>query len=267
MSRHYLSRIIGAALAACFILIACMPSSAQRSSTYAETRELLQGLNLENDSNGNLAKLFRIGDERIKDLIQALSDPNEAVKQNAQLIIRYLGNYEGMNALIESFKGKKSFTIYGAIPLPLQAWDYEIVNSYFINKPQQFDQLAKLYLYALALDDSPEAVALLPKMLETAKAAGAQIPITDPLISKRINSTFNEDGDLARATLRASFFISPQDQRSASAKVINFNHNNTKALIEIYINRGVLSEELYHVIVIKSDHQWKLFSINLVSMS
>jgi hypothetical protein len=267
MSKDYYSKFIKVMLAVCFAITVIMPLSAQPSGTYAETHELLQQMNEEGRPLDNLAKLFRVGDERIGDLIQALNDPREDVKRSAQIIIRYLGNPEGMDALIKSLKGKNSFTIYGSVPLPLQAWDYDIIHSYFLNKPQQFDRLAHLYLYALALDDSRKAASVLPQMIETSKAAGLEPFIIDALSSREIKAGFKGDDDLAKAVLHASFFLTPQAKKAASAKVISFNHDGSKALVEIYVDRGVLAEELYHVVVIKSDHLWKLFSINPVSMS
>ena len=104
-------------------------------------------------------------------------------------------------------------------------------------------------------------------MIETAKAAGLDTFIADSLTSKRTETGFNEDKDLAKSLLKAVFCIRPQDQRFASARVISFNHDGTKALIEVYIDRGVLAEESYHVVIVKAGNQRKLFSINLISTS
>lgn len=63
---------------------------------YQDTRKLLSEMNNRLDDRDKLATLFRVGDERITDLIQALNDPNPDISLRAQVIIRYLGSDVGM---------------------------------------------------------------------------------------------------------------------------------------------------------------------------
>ena len=71
-----------------------------QSKTYPETRRLL--LKVERaPANDAIKKLFREGDARRGDLIQALYDPDEKVSLNAQMVLRYLADEKSLTAVEE----------------------------------------------------------------------------------------------------------------------------------------------------------------------
>jgi hypothetical protein len=87
--------------------------------TYPITRDLLS--RMERDPpNKALEKLFEEGEERMPDLIQALSDPDLKVNLNSQVIIRYLNEPRGNLAIEEWFvltrKQGKDYKMPGFIP-------------------------------------------------------------------------------------------------------------------------------------------------------
>lgn len=233
-----------------------------------DAHSLLSHLDIESDRNRHFATLFRIGDERVQDLIRALDDPDPEVRSNAQLIIRYLGNPTGMDALIERYTKSGSVNVVGPVPLPLTEWDYDFINSTYLNKPGNFGELGIQYLYALSLDGSPKAKELLPGMLRTAKTAGID-DFTLKAVSSSESAYISGSGadDLAGAVLRAAKFLRPTDKKHGSAKLLAFNGAQDKALVEIYIDNGVLAEETYHVVVCKGRDGWKFFSVSLVAVS
>lgn len=49
--------------------------------------------------NRALKKLFKTGEKRLPDLIKALSEPDQKIQINTQIIIRYLGIPEGIAAI------------------------------------------------------------------------------------------------------------------------------------------------------------------------
>jgi hypothetical protein len=51
------------------------------------------------------------------------------------------------------------------------------------------------------------------------------------------------------------------DKQYAHTRVLALTTKGNKALVEIYINRGVLMEEWYHVVVRKTCERWQLISI------
>lgn len=72
----------------------------ERRDTYASTSDLLR--KMERDSpNKALQKLFEEGEERIPDLIRALSDPDPKVNLNSQVILKYLHDPRGDTAIEE----------------------------------------------------------------------------------------------------------------------------------------------------------------------
>lgn len=255
-------------LALSSILCLGVSVAAQATPTRPDVRSLLSHLDIDGDKDNHFATLFNIGDKHIEDLIRALDDPNPDVRSNAQVVIRYLGNQTGMRALTEHYKKSGGVSIVGPVPLPLTEWDYDFINSTYLNKPKNFGELTIQYLYALSLDGSPKAKDLLPKLVETARAAGI-----DDFLVKAISSTgpdYNlspSDENLADAVLKSSKFLRPADKEHGSAKVIAFNSARDKALLEIYIDNGVLAEETYHVVVSKDGNGWKLFSVSLIAVS
>ena len=250
------------------VLCLGVPAAAQPAPSRPDVRSLLSHLDIESDRNNHLSVLFRIGDEQIEDLIRALDDSEPEVRSNAQVVIRYLGNQTGMHALIEHYRRSGSINIVGPVPLPLTGWDYDFINSTYLNKPKNFGELAIQYLYALSLDGSPKAKELLPKMLRTARAAAI-----DDFTLKVISSTESNHiasssvHDLANAALKASKFLRPMDKKHGTAKLVALNNAQDKALLEIYIDNGVLAEETYHVVVSKERDGWKFFSISLIAVS
>lgn len=95
-------------------------------------RELLLAMKGDHQSTDQLAILFKVGDEKIAELIRALGDSNEDVKLSAQLIIRYLGNEEGMEAWVRDYESKKTGSVIAPIPTPLRDWDYEFIRSLYL---------------------------------------------------------------------------------------------------------------------------------------
>jgi len=75
--------------------------------TYSETRKLL--LQMERShANQALKKLFEEEDARRADLIQALYDPDQQVSLNAQSIIKYLADSQGLSALEKWYEYRRT---------------------------------------------------------------------------------------------------------------------------------------------------------------
>jgi hypothetical protein len=201
-------------------------------------------------------------------LVRALEDQDQAVSKNAQLVIRYLGNPAGMEALVRHYSKAESINIVGPVPLPLTDWDYDFIKSTYLGRPKNFGYLSTHYLYALALDGSPKAKELLPPMLDAAKAAGTDEFTLGAVRSGELASPLSsDDKDLAGGVLKKARFLRPVDREHATAKLIALNKAHDKALLEIDVDHGVLAEAKYHVVVSRSNEGWKLYSISLVAES
>jgi len=242
----------------------------QSQNTYTNTQKLLAEMKDVKNNSDRLAKLFRVGDERIADLVKALDDPDPDISLRAQILIRYLGNNTGVMRLLEWFKKQERFQVAGPIPIPLQERDYKVIYAQYLNVPPEKWVRSEPYIYALALDSSPEAKGALAEMVkiasmldETAVANRAARRVQASLLTKILTG----DKDLAKLVLNNAFFVSPDDRKYTSARLLALNGAKDKGLVEVYINRGVLSEEWYHVVVQKCEKGWRFFSVTPVAVS
>lgn len=239
---------------------------AQSKKTFQDTRRLLSEMNdVKNDSD-KLAKLFQVGDERIEDLLKALDDPDPDISLRAQIAIRYLGSDTGVKRLFEWYDKQKQFRVSGPVPLPLREWDYKSI--YANNYIEWFR--AEPYIYALALDESSQSATVLKELIKHAgnleEASVANRAIKSVQTGQPTKVLTGEKG-LAKLVLNNAFFVSPDDRKYTSARLLAMNGAKDKGLLEVYINRGVLSEEWYHVVVQKCEQGWRFFSITQVAVS
>lgn len=246
--------------------------SAAESRMYQDTRKLLSAMDNVRTDSDKLAALFKVGDERIPDLIRALDDPDSDISLRAQIMIRYLGNPRGMKALIEWYaKRTNGYAIDGPIPLPLGDWDYRLINMNFLGKsPQLWRDLGVQYIYALALDDSQQSKRVLDEMVKSATGVDENTFLAHAIQRVRMGQptkVLPTEKDLAKLVLDNAFFVSTQDHKQASARLLGLSGKKDKALVEVYINRGRLAEEWYHVVISKHGRGWKFFSITQVAVS
>lgn len=246
--------------------------SAPESRMYQDTRKLLSAMDDVRSDSDKLAKLFKVGDERIRDLIHALDDPGSDIRLRAQIVIRYLGNAEGMKALTEWYsKQRNEHPIAGPVPLPLSEWDYKFIKMNFLGKsPQLWRDLGIQYIYALALDDSQQSKRVLDEMVTSATGVDENTFLAHAIQRVRMGQPTRllpAKKDLAKLLLNNAFFVSTQDHKQASARVLGLSGAKDKALVELYINRGRLAEEWYHVVIRKCGQGWKFFSITPVAVS
>jgi len=248
--------------------------TAHQSRTYQDTHKLLDAMDSVKGDTDQLAALFKVGDERIQDLIDALDDPVRDISLRAQIVIRYLGNAEGMKGLTEWYsKQPDKILIAGPVPLPLTEWDYSFINRNLIDKPARtWRELEIQYIYALAIDDTQQNKTLLDA---TIKGAGSVDEATYVgLVLKQVRqgqqlsrNLLPTRKDLATVVMDHAFFVSTQSRKYTSARLLGLNGAKDKALVEVYVNHGVLAEEWYHVVIQKNKQGWKFFSISQVALS
>jgi len=244
-------------------LLAANAFSLERASTYGDTVRLLNSLKDVKDDRQALAALFKKGDARIDDLVKALRDPDRNVSLHAQIAIRYLGNQTGMKALEEWYATQSEIVRSGPIPIPLSERDYQWI------KEQSFNDAGD-YIYALALDGSPRATAVLDELMKKKARVDDRLFAVQAL--KRVNAAepqklLTDGNDLSKLVLKNAFFIDPISRPYTSAKLLGLNGRRDKALVEVYINRGRLAEEWYHIVLSKHGEGWKFFSITQVAQS
>jgi hypothetical protein len=204
-------------------------------------------------------KLFRVGDSRIDEVVAALSDRDKNVQINAQRLIRYLGNPRGMAALKELYRSGGSYAISGSFPIPLDDWDYEEIQKDMLCAGCRLGgALFPNYLYALALDGSARAHDCLAGL----QAKGSWIP-TIPTDEIRVIEGAHPDREL----LAHSFFLTADDKRYATVRLLSYTESGDKGLFEIYVNRGILAEMWFHVVLVRHAGGWTFLSISMVGQS
>jgi hypothetical protein len=241
----------------------------QSSTTYRDTLKLLSKMRSPNVDKEELAKLFKIGDERITDLVKALDDPQPDISRRAQIVIRYLGNTIGVMGLYEWYSRKDQFPVAGPIPIPLSEWDYKVISTSYTGSKRDWTR-AEPYIFALALDDSPRARNALEELIRGKGDLSEPTVINHAIKAVRTSQpakTLAGKKVLAELVLKNAFFVSPDDWKYASARLLALNGAKDKGLVEVYINRGVLSEEWYHVVVQKCEKGWRFFSVTPVAVS
>jgi hypothetical protein len=77
-----------------------------QSESYAETRGLLLAMQ-RSAENRSFRKLFEEADERMSDLKQALYAPDKQINLNAQIILKYLADTEGLAAVDDWYSYRK----------------------------------------------------------------------------------------------------------------------------------------------------------------
>jgi hypothetical protein len=74
-------------------------------------------------------------------------------------------------------------------------------------------------------------------------------------------------GSLAELVQQNCSCVKTEDIEYTHSRVLARSASGDKALIEIYINRGVLMEEWYHVVIKKRENGWQFVSIYLAAQS
>lgn len=243
-----------------------------RSPSSWDTRQLLAQLQDRRLDSDKLAALFGSGDKRIAELIHLLDDQDPDLRLRAQLVIRYLGNDAGMKALRDWYARQRGeYRIAGPVPLPLSEWDYHAIRAEIIDKPAQtWRDQAVQYIYALALDESAKAKAVLGEVIKKAGEVDeatyvgrairqVQARLPDKLLTGKEN--------LAMVVKKNAFFIPPGNEKYVSARLLGFNGAKDKALVEVHLKQGDLAEEWYHVIICKAGRGWKFFAIAPIEVS
>lgn len=246
--------------------MAAIPVRSQKTAhSDVDIRQLLVRMKQNHRSTEQLAILFQVGDNKIAELIGALSDPDKEISFNAQIVIRYLGNEQAMNAWRKMYEADQQVSLTGPIPIPLSGLDFSFVREQYLNDRVKTEALMDAYLFALALDGSPQAARLLSDVIGNANKHGFklhELRYTRPLAVR-----IGDDGDLAKAVLRQATFLDPADRMYTTAKLIAKTAANDKALVEIHVNRGALAQEWYHVVVNRCEQGWRFFSITEVAIS
>lgn len=223
--------------------------------------------------NKAISKLFQIGDKCINDIIFNLNGKDFQMSVAAQEIIRYLGNEKGLIALETWNKNNsKSYPVWGPVPTPIMDFDYEMIEANLLGDSQRYlGLLTSKYFYALAIDkNSPKSKLLFQRILRNLEADNEETitrRIADHFKNNYPLKSFLSTKNIENSVLDNAFFLSEEDKKFTNAKLLSFNENKDKALIELHLSRGLLAEEWHHVVIKKIENNWEFFSITFIKQS
>lgn len=252
-------------LTICLIALAGTPGTADPAKT---TRQLLLAMpHFELDSKA-LAQLFHVGDERIDDLIAALSDPDQHIRYAAVVVLKYLGNPKGIDALNNRCRSQSGCEFFlDVFPIPLSDFDYEAIRRMSQVPLSRWNAIPESYAYALALDGSDRSERLLAQWLKSSKDEDSRFyldAIASSIRDHAAQKTFAAGASLVDAVVANAFFLQPADRAIAKAHLLALSSAGDKALIEVYLNHGPTADRWYHVVVVKQGQQWRLFSVHML---
>lgn len=227
-----------------------------QSRTPARIRKLMSHLEA-NTSRSSLAKAFLYGSQHVDELIIALDDPDPRVRLNAQRVIRYLGDPQGMRALFDSEEAKAVFV--GIIPAPLSEWDYARIEKDILCDVCALRSPMLNYFYALAIDGSPRAQEMLVRIKLKAK------PLL--LFGNPTKLAGSNSKELSKNLIDRAFYLDNDDKSMATARLVARTKGDQMALYEIHVNHGALEEKWFHVVLVRDDASWRYLSVSLAGQS
>ena len=133
------------------------------------------------------------------------------------------------------------------------------IETNYTRTPPSWDLLSERYVYALALDDSSKAKELLSGVIKRTGNLDDGSTVVRAINLVQANQPaklLTGPKDPGKLVLHNAFFVSPIDRKFTSARLLALNGAADKALIEVYINRGRLAEEWYHVVIRECDQGW-----------
>lgn len=224
------------------------------------------------DEEKVLARLFNLGDDCIGDLISLLNGSDFDISVAAQQGLRYLGNEKGLSALAAwNKKNKKTYPVWGPVPVPIMDFDYELIELNLLNDGQRdLGLVVSSHIFALAIDNSPKSKNLFKEVVQKYESK------TDS-VNKRIVARLHQNYPLrpfagtsatvANDVLQNAFFLSEEDRKFTTARLLSFNGKKDKALVELHMSRGLMAEEWYHVVVSRTGTVWQFYSITFIKQS
>lgn len=257
-------------------MIACLAvlCSVAHVDTSAQTpiRELLVQYGNRRWETKALATLFVRADASVPELVRLLDDSDQNVSLAAQRVIRYSGNAEAVAALYVWYERRmrevEAISVAGPIVVPLRDEDYSYIGRYLLmDERGMFD--TSEYLYALALDDSPAAKQMLARVKRGAsfRDGTAASHALRAIQGGKPSQVCRRAQDIPRWLPREAFFLSDYDRRYTTARILGYNREGDKVLVEVYINRGPLAEEWYNVVLKKGPRGWRFVTIHQTSVS
>ena len=219
-----------------------------------------------------LAALFERADTSVDELVRLLDDPDEKVSISAQRVIRYSGNPTAVQKLYSWYDQRLLedgvYVSSGPIVVPLPDKDYRRIERSLQSEEMSLSRDEE-FIYALALDNSPKAKAMLDRIKTEVRfeEGTSGHHAIDRIVSGDPQQICPDVRDVSQWLPRKAFFLSDSDRKFTTARILGYNGSRTRVLVDVYINRGVLAEEWFHVVLEKGAIGWRFVAIYQTGVS
>src|SRR5579871_358009 len=224
-----ITRVARTAVVALIFLL----GNAQESLNASQLRSLLMA---ESFKVSGMQKIFATGSSSTGKLLDALNDSDQAINLNAQLMLRLIGDVQGVKGLHEWYERPRSVlrTVNGPFPVPLRDWDYKQIDAILSRPSTEWKEDAINYLYALAIDSSPQAREMLTKMLNSIANDRNSVAFQAAANLRRSLSKASActSGNLKSFLRVNSFFLTQEESKAASINIIAFANDRHLVLAE-----------------------------------
>ena len=226
--------------------------------------------------NGESAKqslitLFSKDESSLEKVSEYWNSSESSQSIGAQRIVRYTGYPKILKKWERWCIGKSGCLASGAIPIPLTQLDKQVILYKLENEEIcNWGYTDMGYIYALLLDKSKASQNLLQKIKsKTNYCLDDSIIKTGFKNAEKANprEIILDSKNLTDAVLDNLFFLNKRDLKNKTVSFWAFNNKKDKALLEVYVNHGILAERFYHIVLKKTNKGWRYFSITLVALS
>ena len=252
-------------VAAWFLTAAFASQSTQQPNASVNVEALLHD---DIFRSSGMAKIFEEGSPLVPQLIVLLNDHDESVSDNAQLMLRTIGDARGIQALQDWYQQPRPVLrmVSGPVPSPLTDWDYKHIESAILSRPyQEWKTEAVNYLLALFVDGSPKADQMLKKMLNEVPADGLTV-VSNLADRIRDNSYRTErcfSAVIEKEIVEGAFFLSPAEKKRSVVKILAYDEEHRRALVTVSQTFG----NTFLVVLSRAESCWGYQSISLYSIN
>jgi hypothetical protein len=217
-----------------------------------------------------MAQIFQRGTSLIPQLVSDLNNPDDTVSDNAQLMLRIIGDEGGIEALHDWYGKPRPVLriVNGPIPSPLTDWDYKHIETAILSRPyREWKTEGVNYLIALVVDGSPRAKEMLKKMLGDAPIESDGVTPVSELASRiRKGPTQGQlctspAGAIEDVVFENAFFLTPGERRRTEVKVLGYDDQNQSALVTVSQMFG----NTFLVVLARTGSCWRYRSVSLYS--
>jgi hypothetical protein len=216
-----------------------------------------------------MAKLFRQEGDVVPELVSALDDSDERVAGRAQIMLRLIGDEEGVRRLLAWYEQRRAVlrTVNGPVQTPLQEWDYKQIADMLQARPSsKWKENPINSLFALAIDHSPRAQSFFAQMIDAIPARDDLTPLfqfATYVRDRPQEAAACEPGDPLEFVTRNAFFMPAEEKGSSALEQISSATGGRLLLVRVSRAFG----NTFLVVLRRPSDCWRYQSVALYSVN